>query len=140
MVPEHNSLGQLPQYTAFRSRNPSYKTDTPYAFETTGFLQRAQGPLFNTAAPRADFCLWLGTTRNLKGTHRCFNLGTLTEITGENFRPAPLSSMPAPRYIRTFLKIQSIRYLIQTVEGYTTKARLRPSRYNHSEYSCQLRP
>ena len=91
MVPKQNAPGHLPAYTAFRGRSPSYKTDTPFAFGTTGFLQRAQGSLSNTAAPRADYCLWLGTTRNLKGTHRCLNLGTLTEITGDNFRPAPLT-------------------------------------------------
>jgi hypothetical protein len=85
MVPKHNAPGQLPAYTAFRGRAPSYKIDAPYAFGTTGFLQRAAGPLSNTAAPRADYCIWLGSTRNLKGTHRCFSLATLT---GDTFRPA----------------------------------------------------
>lgn len=92
MVPKHNAPGHLPAYTPFRGRTPSYKTDTPHAFGTTGFLQRAQGPLSNTAAPRADYCLWLGTTRNLEGTHRSFSLGTFTEITGDTFRPAPLTA------------------------------------------------
>jgi hypothetical protein len=88
MVPKHNAPGHLPAYTAFRGRAPSYKIDAPYAFGTTGFLQRAAGPLSNTAAPRADYCIWLGTTRNLKGTHRCFSLATLSELTGDTFRPA----------------------------------------------------
>ena len=85
MVPKHNAPGHLPAYTSFRGRAPSYKTDAPYAFGTAGFLQRAPGPLSNTAASRADYCLWL------KGTHRCFNLSTLAEMTGDTFRPAPLT-------------------------------------------------
>ena len=90
MVPKYNAPGHLPAYTSFRGRAPSYKIDAPYAFGTTGFLQRAPGPLSNTAAPRADYCLWLGTTRNLIGTHWCFNLSMLAEMKGDTFRPAPL--------------------------------------------------
>ena len=91
MVPKSNAPGHLPAYTAFRGRTPSYKVDAPHAFGTSGFLQRAPGTHTNTAAPRADYCIWLGTTRNLKGTHRCFNLGTLAEVTGDTFRAAPLT-------------------------------------------------
>ena len=97
MVPKHNSPGHLPAYTAFRGRAPSYKVDAPHAFGTTGFLQKPLGTLSNTSAPRADYCLWLGTTRNLKGTHRCFNLSTLAEITGDTFRPAPLTNEAVQR-------------------------------------------
>lgn len=35
--------------------------------------------------------IWLGTTRNLAGTHRCFNLTTLQEITGDHFSPVPIT-------------------------------------------------
>jgi hypothetical protein len=31
--------------------------------------------------------VWLGTRRNLKGTHKCLNLDTLREQTGDVFRP-----------------------------------------------------
>ena len=91
MVPKLNSPGHLPAYTAFRGRVPNYILDAPFSFETAGFLQKAQGPMSSSAAPRADYCLWLGTTRNQKGTHRCLNLSMLQEITGDTFRPAPLT-------------------------------------------------
>ena len=101
MVPKHNAPGHLPAYyTAFRGRAPSYKIDAPHSFGTTGFLQRPLGPLSNTSAPRADYCLWLGTTRSLKGTHRCFNMSTLAEITGDIFRPAPLTHEAVQRLRR----------------------------------------
>ena len=76
------------------------KVDAPHAFGTSGFLQRASGTHTNTAAPRADYCIWLGTTRNLKGTNRCFNLSTLAEVTGNTFRPAPLTSEAIDRLRR----------------------------------------
>ena len=91
MVPKANSPGHTPAYTSFRGRVPNYKLDAPYPFGTAGFLQKAPGPLTNTAASRADYCLWLGTTRNQKGTHRCLSLSTLREITGDTFRVAPLT-------------------------------------------------
>ena len=100
MVPKCNAPGHLPAFTAFRGRTPSYKVDAPHAFGTSGFLQRASGTHTNTAAPRADYCIWLGTTRNLKGTHRCFNLSTLAEVTGDTFRPAPLTSEAIDRLRR----------------------------------------
>ena len=91
MVPKANSPGHTPAYTSFRGRVPNYKLDAPYPFGTAGFLQKAPGPLTNTAAARADYCLWLGTTRNQKGTHRCLSLATLREVTGDTFREAPLT-------------------------------------------------
>lgn len=92
MVPKINSRGHHPAYTAFRGRVPDYNVDAPFPFGTAGFLQKAQTAQSNSAIPRADYCLWLGTTRNMKGTHRCLNLSTLREVTGDNFRPAPLTS------------------------------------------------
>ena len=65
MVPKSNSPGHLPAFTSFKGRVPRLDIDAPYAFATAGFLQKAKGPLYNTSAPRGDYCLWLGTTRNL---------------------------------------------------------------------------
>jgi hypothetical protein len=91
MVPKVNAVGHLPAHTAFLGRVPNLAKDAPFAFGTAGFLQRASGPSSNTAAARGDYCLWLGTTHNLAGTHRCFNIDTLREITGDIFRPALLT-------------------------------------------------
>ena len=91
MVPKVNAVGHLPAHTAFLDRVPNLAKDAPFAFGTAGFLQRASEPSSNTAAARGDYCLWLGTTHNLAGTHRCFNIDTLREITGDIFRPALLT-------------------------------------------------
>ena len=91
MVPKLNSPGHIPAYTAFKGRIPDYKVDAPFPFGVAGFLQRAQSTQSNTGLPRADYCIWLGTTRNMKGTHKCLNLETLATITGDVFRPAPLT-------------------------------------------------
>jgi hypothetical protein len=58
MIPKVNSVGHLPAHTAFLCRVPNFTRDAPFAFETTGFLQRAPGPKSNTAASRGDYCLW----------------------------------------------------------------------------------
>ena len=97
MVPKVNSPGHLPAYTAFKGRAPNYKIDAPFPFGTAGFLQRAQTVQSNSMIPRADYCVWLGTTRNLKGTHRCLNLDTLREVTGDIFRPALLTQAAITR-------------------------------------------
>ena len=62
-----------------------------------GFLQHASGPASNTAAPRGDYCIWLGTTHNLAGTYRCFNIDTLREVIGDIFRPAHLTDAAIAR-------------------------------------------
>lgn len=72
--------------TAQPSEGGYQATDTPFPF---GFLQKAQGPLSNTAAPRTDYCLRLGTTQNQKG--RCLNLRTPQEVIGDILRIAPLT-------------------------------------------------
>ena len=88
MVPKVNSSGHQPASTAFKGQISNYRIDAPFAFGTTGFLQRAQTVQSNTAIPQADYCVWLGTTRDLKGTHKCLNLDALREITGDIFRHA----------------------------------------------------
>ena len=90
IVPKVNAVGHLPAHTAFMGRVPNFSRDAPYAFGTAGFLQRVQGPLSNTAAPRGDYCIWIGTTR-------CLNLDTLREITGDIFRPALLTNAAIQR-------------------------------------------
>ena len=97
MVPKVNSPGHLPTHTAFKGRVPNYKIDAPFPFGTTGFLQRAHALQSNSVIPRADYSVWLGTTRNLKGTHKCLNLDTLREITGDIFRPALLTQAAITR-------------------------------------------
>jgi hypothetical protein len=97
MVPKVNAVGHLPAHTAFLGRVPNLAKDASFAFGTAGFLQRASGPASNTAAARGDYCLWLGTTHNLAGTHRCFNIDTLREITGDIFRPALLTDAAIAR-------------------------------------------
>jgi hypothetical protein len=97
MVPKVNAVGHFPAHTAFLGRVPNLAKDAPFAFGTAGFLQRASGPSSNSAAPRGDYCLWLGTTHNLAGTHRCFNIDTLREVTGDIFRPAPLTNAAISR-------------------------------------------
>ena len=88
MVPKVNAIGHLPAHTAFLGRIPNFAKDAPYAFGTAGFLQRASNSAYNTDAARGDYCIWLGTTHNLAGTHRCLNLDSLREITGDVFRPS----------------------------------------------------
>ena len=97
MVPKVNAIGHLPAHTAFTGRIASFARDAPHPFGTAGFLQRAQGPTSNSAAPRGDYCIWLGTTHNLAGTHRCLNIDTLREITGDTFRPALLTDAAIAR-------------------------------------------
>ena len=88
MVRKVNSVGHYPAHTTFTGRVPSFTRDVPYAFGQAGFLQKPQHSQSNSVAPRGDYCIWLGTTHNLSGTHRCFNLETLRGITGDVFRPA----------------------------------------------------
>ena len=91
MVPKVNSPDHTPAYTLFTGLLPNFRKQTPHPFGIAGFLQRSSGPTYNSSAPRADYVIWIGTTRNLAGTHRCFNLTTLQEITGDHFTPAPLT-------------------------------------------------
>ena len=91
MVPKTNSPGHTPAYTSFTGLLPNFKKQTPHAFGTFGFLQRPVGPQYNSSMTRADYVVWLGTTRNLAGTHKCFNLTTLQEITGDHFTPVPMT-------------------------------------------------
>ena len=91
MVPKLNSPGHLSAHTAFLGRIPNFTRDAPHPFGTSGFLQRANNPQYNAASPRGDYCIWIGTTHNLAETHRCFNLDTLREITGDTFRPTPIT-------------------------------------------------
>jgi Reverse transcriptase (RNA-dependent DNA polymerase) len=100
MVPKVNAVGHLPALTAFTGRVPSFIRDAPYQFGQAGFLQRVKGPTSNSASPRGDYCLWLGTTRNIAGTHRCLNLDTLQEITGDTFRPTLLTNEAIARLTR----------------------------------------
>ena len=100
MVPKINSPGHVPAYTAFTGLLPNFKKQAPHPFGITGFLQRPTGPSHNSSAARADYCVWLGTTRNQAGTHKCFNLATLSEITGNKFTPAPITPEAAVRISR----------------------------------------
>ena len=97
MVPKVNSVGHYPAHAAFTGRVPSYTRDAPHSFGQPGFLQKAQHAQSNSAAPRGDYCIWLGTTHNISGTHRCLNLETLREITGDVFRPALLTPLAVRR-------------------------------------------
>jgi hypothetical protein len=92
MVPKINAIGHLPADTAFLGRVPNFARDAPHAFGTAGFLQRAQGPTSNSALPRGDYCIWLGTTHNIAGTHRCLDLDTLLEKISDVFSPALLTT------------------------------------------------
>ena len=91
MVPKINSVGHQPAHSAFLGRVPNFKRDAPHPFGIAGFLQRTHSPGYNSAAPRGDYCIWLGTTHNLAGTHRCLNLTTLREMTGDTFHPTLLT-------------------------------------------------
>ena len=91
MVPKNNSPAHTPAYTSFTGLMPNFKKQTPHPFGISGFLQRPVGPQYNTSIARADYVIWLGTTRNLAGTHKCFNLTTLQELTGDHFTPAPMT-------------------------------------------------
>ena len=91
MIPKVNSPGHLPAHSAFLGRIPNFKREAPHSFGIAGFLQRAHHPKYNTASPRGDYCIWLGTTHNLAGTHRCFNIDTLGEVTGDVFRPTEIT-------------------------------------------------
>ena len=97
MIPKVNAVGHLPAHTAFLGRVPNLAKDAPYAFCTAGFLQRAAGATSNSAAPRGDYCIWLGTTHYLAGTHRCFNIDTLREITGDTLSPTLLTTAAVTR-------------------------------------------
>ena len=100
MVPRTNAPGHISAYTSFTGRIPNFNRHTPHAFGIAGFLQKASSTRSNTADPRADYCIWLGTTRNLAGTNMCFNLATLRVVTGDIFRPAPLTNEAATRISR----------------------------------------
>ena len=91
MIPRSSAPGHISAYTSFTGRIPNFHKHTPHAFGIAGFLQKANHHASNTAAPRQDYCIWLGTTRNLAGTHSCFNLATLRMMTGDIFTPAPLT-------------------------------------------------
>jgi Reverse transcriptase (RNA-dependent DNA polymerase) len=91
MVPKINSPGHLPAHTSFLGRIPNFRREALHPFGIAGFLQRASHSQYNTASPRGDFCIWLGTTHNLAGTNRCFNLDTLREVTGDVFRPTMIT-------------------------------------------------
>ena len=100
MVPKVNAVGHYPSHTAFTGRVPSFTRDEPHAFGQA-FLQKAQHSQSNSAEPRGDYCIWMGTTHNISGTHRCLNLETLREITGDVFRPALLT----PRAVRRLTQL-----------------------------------
>ena len=59
--------------------------------------------------------IWLGTTRNLSGTHYCLNIDTLREITGDIFRPTTLT--PAAIQRLTLLAGAPLSVLEQTFEA-----------------------
>jgi hypothetical protein len=84
------SVGHQPAHTAFLGRVPNFKRDAPHPFGIAGFLQRTHSPGYNSAAPRGNYCIWIGTTHNLADTHR-LNLATLREMTGDTFYPALLT-------------------------------------------------
>jgi hypothetical protein len=92
MVPRSNSPHHISAYTSFTGRTPSYNKHLPHAFGTAGFLQRSVGPSYNSAQPRGEYTIWLGTTRNLAGTHLCFIVATRQMMTGDTFRPAELTA------------------------------------------------
>ena len=92
MVPRSNSPHHISAYTSFTGRTPSYDKHLPHAFGTAGFLQRSVGPSYNSAQPRGEYTIWLGTTRNLAGTHLCFNVNTSQMMTGDTFWPAELTA------------------------------------------------
>ena len=91
----HGQLILLSAHTAFMGSSycfqlillsSNFPRDAPHAFGT------CPSPLSNTVASRGGYCIWLGTTHNLAETHRCLNLDTLREITGDIFRPALLTN------------------------------------------------
>ena len=97
MVPRSSAPGHISAYTNFTGRIPNFTKHTPHAFGIAGFLQKASHASSNSSAPRQDYCIWLGTTRNLAGTHNCFNIVTLRMMTGDKFTPAPLTADAAKR-------------------------------------------
>ena len=118
MVPKVNAIGHLPAHTAFLGRVPNFAKDAPYAFGTAGFLQRASTATSNSASPRGDYCIWLGTTHNLAGTHRCFNIDTLREITGDTFRPTLLTAAAITRLTQlTNNSPRSENYTVEQAEA-----------------------
>jgi hypothetical protein len=84
------SVGHQPAHTAFLGRVLNFKRDAPHPFGIAGFLQRTHSAGYNCAAPRGDYCIWIGTTHNLADTHR-LKLATLREMTGDTFYPALLT-------------------------------------------------
>lgn len=74
LVPKINSFCQFPAYTAFHERVLDYNIDAPFPFGKAGFLKKMLTAQSLSATPRSDYCRWLSTTRNVKGTHRCLNV------------------------------------------------------------------
>ena len=97
MIPKVNSMGSISAYTNFTGRIPSYHVIAPFAFGTPGFLQRPKKTTSNSAESRADYVIWVGTTRSSSGTHRAVSLDTLQVLTGDQFVPAPLTAAAAAR-------------------------------------------
>ena len=97
LIPKLNSMGSRSAYSNFTGRIPSYPTIAPFPFGITGFLQRAKTANSNSAAPRADYGIWIGTTRTSSGTHKMINLDSLQIITGDKFQPAPLTAAAVTR-------------------------------------------
>jgi hypothetical protein len=100
MVPKVNAIGHSPAHTALFGRVPNFARDAPFAFGTAGYLQRASGPTSNSATPLGEYCIWIGTTHNLAGTHRCVSIDTLREIRGDMFRPSLLTDAAISRLNR----------------------------------------
>jgi Reverse transcriptase (RNA-dependent DNA polymerase) len=117
MAPKVNAVGHFHAHTAFLGRVPNLARDTPFAFGTAGFLQRASSPSSNSAAQSGDYCIWLGATHNLAGTHRCFNIDTLREITGDIFRPAPLTDGAIARLTQLAGSTSSEHQIIEPTEA-----------------------
>jgi hypothetical protein len=88
MAPKINVVGHYSAHSSFLGRVPNLARDAQFEFVTAGFLQLAPGPTSNSAAPGGDYCIWMGTTHNFAGTHRCLDIDTLREIIGDTFRPS----------------------------------------------------
>ena len=97
MVPRSSAPGHISAFTNFTSSISNFTKHTTHAFEIAGFLQKASHTSSNSSAPRQDYCIWLGATCNLAGTHNCFNIVILRMMTGDKFTPAPLTVDAAKR-------------------------------------------
>jgi hypothetical protein len=79
--------------------------DTPCPFGTTGSLEKAPHPTSNSAAPRGDYCIWLGTSHSITGAHpdstlrrdvMSWEISQLTNFLPFRLHPSLSSSLSPP--------------------------------------------